>query len=38
MVEKNIFEGIQFHLEGLEKENFPIPDTTAESGIVEYTI
>ncbi|HEX7457036.1 MAG TPA: type II toxin-antitoxin system HicB family antitoxin [Ginsengibacter sp.] len=31
IVEKNIFEAIQFHLEGLKEENFRIPKANAES-------
>ncbi len=31
IVEKNIFDAIQFHLEGLKEENFRIPKANAES-------
>jgi len=31
IVEKNIFEAIQFHLEGLKEGNFRIPKANAES-------
>lgn len=31
IVEKNIFAAIQFHLQGLKEENFPIPKPQAES-------
>ncbi len=31
IIEKNIFAAIQFHLEGLKEEKFPIPKPQAES-------
>ncbi len=33
IVEKNIFEGIQFHLEGLKEEKMRIPKSQAESEV-----
>lgn len=38
IVEKNIFEAIQFHLEGLREENFRIPKTNAESEMFVFPI
>jgi predicted RNase H-like HicB family nuclease len=34
-VEKNIRESIQFHIEGLRKEGYPIPKPTSYSSFVE---
>ena len=34
IVEKNIFEAIQFHLEGLKEENFLIPAANAEGEMI----
>lgn len=36
IVEKNIFEAIQFHLEGLKEENFRIPKSNAESEMIVF--
>lgn len=36
VVEKNIFEAIQFHLEGLKIEKLPIPRAHAESEILVF--
>lgn len=36
IVEKNIFEAIQFHLEGLRQEKLPIPKSQAESEILVF--
>lgn len=38
IVEKNIFEAIQFHLEGLKAEHFPIPKSQAESEMFVFEI
>ncbi len=35
-VEQNMFDAIQFHLEGLEMENFPIPNAYAESEMLVF--
>lgn len=36
--EKNIFEAIQFHLEGLQEEGLPIPESAAESEVLVFEI
>ena len=36
--EKQIFEAIQFHLEGLKEEHFPIPKAQAESEMFVFEI
>lgn len=36
IVEKNIFEAIQFHLEGLKEEKLPIPKSLAEGEILVF--
>ncbi len=36
IVEKNIFEAIQFHIEGLKEEKFKIPKSQAESEILVF--
>jgi len=36
-VEEFIYEGIQFHLEGMKKENIKIPKGSAESEIFVFT-
>ncbi len=38
VVEKNIFEAIQFHLEGLKEEGIRIPKTQAESEMLVFTV
>ena len=38
LVEKNIFDAIQFHLEGLKEENIRIPKATAESEMMVFTV
>lgn len=38
VAEQNIFEAIQFHLEGLKDENLPIPIGEAESEIMVLAI
>ena len=38
IVEKNIFEAIKFHLEGLKEENIRIPKAYAESETFVFTI
>ncbi len=38
IAEKNIFEAIQFHLEGLQEEGIPIPKSTAEGEVLVFTI
>jgi len=35
-VEQNMYEAIQFHLEGLKEENLPIPQAYAESEILVF--
>jgi predicted RNase H-like HicB family nuclease len=35
-VEKNMYEAIQFHLEGLEAEGLSIPDTNTESEVMVF--
>ncbi len=35
-IEKNIYETIRFHLEGLREEGFPIPKSTAESEMLVF--
>ncbi len=34
--EKNIYEAIKFHLEGLEIENEPLPETECESELMVF--
>jgi predicted RNase H-like HicB family nuclease len=36
LVEKNIFEAIQFHLEGLRLEKIKIPKSSAESEVLVF--
>jgi predicted RNase H-like HicB family nuclease len=36
IVEKNIFEAIQFHLDGLKEEKLPIPKSQAESEVLVF--
>lgn len=38
IVEKNIFEAIQFHLEGLKEEHYPIPKAHAESEMFVFAL
>ncbi len=38
IVEKNIFESIQFHLEGLKEEHYRIPKASAESEMLVFTL
>jgi predicted RNase H-like HicB family nuclease len=38
IVEKNIFDAIQFHLEGLKEEHFRIPKATAESEMFVFAV
>lgn len=38
IVEKNIFDAIQFHLEGLKEENYRIPKATAESEMFVFAL
>ncbi len=38
IIEKNIVEAIQFHLEGLKEEGLPIPKSTAESEVLVFAI
>lgn len=38
VVEKNIFEAIQFHLEGLKEEKLRIPKTSAESEVFVFAV
>ncbi|MBC8112339.1 MAG: type II toxin-antitoxin system HicB family antitoxin [Verrucomicrobia bacterium] len=35
-VEKNIYEGIEFHIEGMTKDNLPIPENTTEAEILVF--
>ncbi len=35
-IEKNIYESIQFHLEGLREEKLPIPKAAAESEMMVF--
>ncbi len=37
-VEKNIFEALQFHLQGLKEEHFPIPKPGAESEMFVFLV
>jgi predicted RNase H-like HicB family nuclease len=37
IIEKNIFDAIQFHLEGLKEENIRIPKASAESETFVFT-
>jgi predicted RNase H-like HicB family nuclease len=36
IVEKNIFEAIYFHIEGLKEEKMPIPKSQAESEVLVF--
>lgn len=36
-VEKNIYEAIQFHLEGMKTEGLSIPDSSTESEIMVFS-
>jgi predicted RNase H-like HicB family nuclease len=36
IVEKNIYEAVQFHLEGLKEEKLPIPKSFAESELMVF--
>ena len=38
IVEKNIFDALQFHLEGLKEEHFPIPKAHAESEMFVFSV
>ncbi len=38
IVEKNIFDAIQFHLEGLKEDNYRIPKATAESEMFVFAL
>ena len=38
IIEKNIFEAIQFHLEGLKEERIPIPKSRAESEFFVFVV
>ena len=38
MIEKNIFNAIQFHLDGLKEENFRIPKASAGSNILVFSV
>ncbi len=38
MIEKNIFDAIQFHLEGLKEEHLRIPRAQAESEILVFAV
>lgn len=38
VIEKNIFEAIQFHIDGLKEEKLPIPKAHAESEILEFPL
>lgn len=38
IVEKNIFDAIQFHLEGLKEEKMRIPQSNAESEVFVFTV
>ncbi|MEO8148410.1 MAG: type II toxin-antitoxin system HicB family antitoxin [Bacteroidia bacterium] len=35
-IEKNIFEAVQFHIEGLKEEGLPIPKSTSESQVLVF--
>jgi predicted RNase H-like HicB family nuclease len=37
VVEKNIFDAIQFHLEGMKEEKIPIPKSLAESEMLVFS-
>jgi predicted RNase H-like HicB family nuclease len=37
-VEKNIFDAIQFHLDGMKEENLRIPKTNAESEVFVFAV
>ncbi len=36
VVEKNIYEGIQFHFEGMKEEGLPIPKPSADSEVMVF--
>jgi predicted RNase H-like HicB family nuclease len=38
IIEKNIFEAIQFHLQGLKEEKLPIPKASAESEVFVFAV
>ena len=38
IVEKQMFDALQFHLEGLKVENFPIPKPHAESEMFVFSV
>ncbi len=38
VVEKNIFDAIQFHLEGLKEERLSIPKSNAESEVLVFAL
>jgi predicted RNase H-like HicB family nuclease len=38
IIEKNIFNAIQFHLEGLKEENLRIPKSQAESEVFVFAL
>jgi len=38
IIEKNIFEAIQFHLEGLKEEKLRIPKSQAESEVFVFAV
>jgi predicted RNase H-like HicB family nuclease len=38
VVEKNIFEAIQFHLEGMKEENLQIPKAQAKSNVLTFAV
>jgi predicted RNase H-like HicB family nuclease len=38
VVEKNIFDAIQFHLDGLKEEKLRIPKTNAESEVFVFSV
>lgn len=37
IIEKNIFEAIRFHLDGLKEERLPIPQGQADSEVLVFT-
>ena len=38
ITEKNIYEAIKFHLEGLKEEGLPIPRSTADSEVLVFAL
>ena len=38
IVERNIFEAIQFHIEGLKEEKIPIPKAQADSEMLVFAL